>query len=227
MDITAIAAKVRRITKTDTNTYSDANILADLNMLEAEMLSFILKIQGYREVGGNEVYTDLVSTTGLVNGDNGYNGEYSFPDDFLKLKRLEVKFSGVDSLPTTLYDSSDNTHSEYEQAGDGFVTPHVRFDRGSYIIRPLPTANVSSGIHIWYEQRQAALTLLSQTPILEKSFHRIYPLLLAKEYAQENPDKYNQLWDVEIDKLKRAIANHYRTKFKFKKEITVEKVSFK
>lgn len=229
MDVNAITVKTHRVTHTDNSTYPDANILADLVLLDAEMIAYVLKVQGYREVNGKEVYSDLISTTGLNKGDSGYNGEYSFPLDFLKLKRIEVKFTGADSLPTVIYDPSGNTSSEYETPSDNFDTsnPNIRFDHGSYFIRPLPTATVLGGIHIWYEKRQAALSSGSDIPSLEPSFHRIYPLLLAKEYSQENPDKYNKLWDDEIAKILREIANFYRTKFRFKKELSTQFISFK
>lgn len=226
MNVAAITAKTHRLTKTDTNTYTDANILIDLNLIEAELAVFVLKVQGYRDFQGNKTTCNLVSVTGLSAGSIGYNGEYPFPDDFLKLKRLEVKYDDS-SIPVLLYDQSTNQYSENEDPGDGFSssTPYVRFDRGSYFIRPLPTTSVTGGIYLEYEQKPTVLT--TGTPCLDTSFHRIYPLMLAKEYSQENPEKYNQLWDVEIEKIKREIANFYRKRVNYTKEITTYHESYK
>lgn len=228
MNVAEIIAKTHRLTHTDTNTYTDANILADLNQLQKEMTIAILKLQGYREAFATEAYLNLVSTTGLTVGQVGYNGEYPFPDDFLKLKRIEVKYSGNQSIPTVLYDYSANSNSEYEDSGDSFTEdePNVRFERGSFFIRPLPDTTVSGGIHIWYEQRQDVL-VAGSTPALQEDFHRIYPLLLAKEYAQENPEKYNQLWDTEIFEIKREMATYYRKKFPYTKTFSTQSTSYK
>lgn len=219
MTVAEITAKVHRLTKTDNATYPDTDILIDLNLVQGEMVMDILKVQNYRNFETTQAYTDLISTTGLSEGDVGYEGEYPFPTDLLRPKRIEVKFDGEDSTPVLVYDSSENTKSEYEDLDENWkeTKPYVKIERDSYFIRPTPDTTVTDGIHIWYEPRQSDVT--TGTPLLEVNFHRIYPLLVAVEFGLEKPDRFNPNWELQIEKIKRDIFSHYRNKFNYRKTL--------
>ena len=196
------------------------------------MFMEILKAEGYSNSGYGEATHDLLSTDGLSSGDLGYDGEYPFPSDFLKPLRAELTYStSTDPTKAIIYDISDSLISESDEdvINSNFSqnSPYIRFGRDSFFIRPLKTTtgDITGGIHIWYTARQSELEA-GDTPVLEANFHRIYPLLLAKEYAMRDSDKYNALWDREIKKLMDDIRSFYRRRFKFQKVLSTQTYNF-
>lgn len=227
MDVSAIQAKTHRYTKTsNTSGYSDANILIDLNLIKNEINFDILRWQGYREVLDNTATLDLADWTAVSAGALGYNGEIPFPSDLLDLKRLEISLDGV-MTPVTIYHDTDNDLSENDDVNTNFGAskPYAIISRGGVRLRPIPSEVVAGGLVITYAQKQAALT--TGSPLLESSFHRIFPLLLAHEYGLENPEKMNPRWEVEIDKLRRQIRSFYSFRYTPVMRIRARKISGK
>jgi hypothetical protein len=221
MEKSEILTKGRRYCKASTDAYSDVEMLEDLNLFQGELLIMVLEAQGYTNAGQGEAYTNLVDGTSLAEGDNGYNGEYAFPADMLRPTRIEVKYDGADSKPITIYDQSEHNYSEHEDVNDYFTEdqPHVRFMRDSIVLRPVPEDNVTGGLHIWYDKRQNDLVDDDDEPIIDKNFHRIYPLLLAQEFSLRNPDKTNNMWRAEINDLKRRIKKFYNNRLRYRKKV--------
>jgi len=199
MTVAQLLSRSYRLTNTNSTTFLDGNatnVLADLNTLYGQRILDILRIQTDRNASQTEVKTDLVSVTGLSAGDNGYNGEYAFPTDLLKPVRVEVSYDGTTWNPCKTYDVNEKDGSEHYQTdiNNNFDTsePYVRFDRDSFFIRPVPTATVSNGIHIWYEQRQSDLT--TGSPTFETNLHDILAYDLAELEALMHSSKYDYKW---------------------------------
>lgn len=227
MNVAEITAKTHRYTRTsNTSGYSDANILIDLNLIKNEINFDILRWQGYKEVLDNTATLDLADWTGVSAGALGYNGEIPFPTDLLNLKRIEISLDGV-MTPVTIYHDTDNPLSENDDINTNFdsSTPYAIISRGSIRLRPIPSEAVTAGLLITYAQRQADLT--TGSPILESSFHRIFPLMLAYEYGLENLEKMNPLWETEIEKLKKQIRSFYSFRYAPTMRLRARKVSGK
>ena len=235
MNVGALKSEIRFITKTDTSSFSDADILTGLNLHQGEIVQDILRVQTERNSQGNEVRYNLISTNGLTEGNLGYNGEYPFPADLLRPIRVEVSFDGKTWRPCSVYDISENHRSEYDQVdinntflqNDGLVfeastiTPQLRFLRDSFFIRPLNTgATVTNGIIVWYEQRQANMAVDADLPVLEANYHEILVLKGAIRYASRYPEKYNPLWQTKLDELMRSMKEYYKNRFKRNKRLT-------
>ena len=227
MDVAAITAKTHRYTRTsNTSGYSDADILIDLNLIKNEINFDILRWQGYKEVLDNTATLDLADWTEVSAGELGYNGEIPFPTNLLNLKRIEISLDGV-MTPITIYHDTDNKLSENDDINTNFDSskPYAIISRGSIRLRPIPSEAVTAGLLITYAQRQSDLT--DGSPILESSFHRIFPLMLAYEYGLEDIEKINPLWESEIEKLKRQIRSFYSFRYAPKMVIRARKVSGK
>lgn len=235
MNLTELRAKTRWITRSDATSFADADLDRELNSAYRQTAILILQAQGYRNQFGKHSYTDLIDNTGLVEGDNGYQGQYSFPTNLLKPHRVEVKFS-ADSTPklATVYDLSENTLFS-EQSDDDLTemahqdNPIVRFNNDSLFIRPLNTsgANITNGIHIWYEYRQDEMDTGTDVPNFEESFHEILCYFAALEFYVRYPDKYNRKAEQRLNELKRDLAKFYRARMSYKKTITPSAESFK
>lgn len=220
---TNIAAYARILTNTNSTTLSDADILTMLNVKYGHRILDILKIQVDKNANITESYTDLISTTGLVAGDVGYNGEYPFPTDFLRPTRVEILSTATGTpVKAEFYDIQENDFSETDSDSIGSVfstaSPYVRFERNSFFVRPLVTTTVTAGIHIWYEARQTALSTLADTPSFEANLHDILAFDVAELEALRHPAKYTIEWRDAFALLKleaeRRFMDFYKSQFK-------------
>lgn len=224
--------EVRFLTATDTSTYTDTDLLRGLNILQAQAVIKMMIAQGFRPVNETEFITDFVSTTGLVAGDNGYMGEYGFDSNWIKPTKIQVQFDVDDSpLPCNLYDLSENDKSESDEdeidATFDDSEPYARFQRETYLIRPLNTGTtVVGGIHIWAEKRQTDLTSTSQSPIMESNLHDWYIKKLAVRFGKfrEGITLVQLLRDIE--ELEDLISQTYRQKLRTPKKLTINQINF-
>jgi len=225
MNVASIESKAYRLTNTNSTTFLDgvaANILEELNTQYGGRVLDILKVQVDRNASQEEATTDLISTSGLVAGDLGFNGEYPFPLDLLKPIRIEVSYDGTNWYPATIYDVYDNDQSEHneDQVNINFnqTNPFVRFDRDSYFVRPLKTTtgDITKGLHIWYEQRQTDLS--TGSPNFETNLHEILSYDLANQEYLMHPTKYDANWKMNFDlervKVEERFKEFYKNRFK-------------
>ncbi|MEI9966173.1 MAG: hypothetical protein WDN67_00635 [Candidatus Moraniibacteriota bacterium] len=223
MLVSAIRTLARRLAQTNSVTYSDADALIDFNVCYSGRILDILKIAVDRNASETEVTTPLLSSVGLVSPQIGFNGEYPFPTDLIRPLRIEVSYDGLTWRPVNFYDIYENPLSEHEEGGIqaqfSEAAPFVRFERNSFFIRPLKTTagNISAGIHIWYEMRQAELDE-NGTPDIETNLHTLLAFDMAVMFAVANPSI------VDTTHLNRILGNrtewedrfdeHYKNQFK-------------
>lgn len=229
MTVQDLINEIRFITKTDSTSFTDAEIIAGLNLHNAEIIQDIIRVQTTRNTTATNVRYDLISTGGLSEGNIGYNGEYPFPTDLLRPIRVEVSFDGASWRPCEVYDINGNSTSEYNQTEINqawmttenigttptAVTPYVRFMRDSFFIRPLNTnSTVSNGLVVWYEARQEDLSLTTDSPVFESNFHEILVFKGALRYAMRYAEKYNPLWQTKANEIKTYMMEWYKNRFK-------------
>jgi len=233
MDLSTIRDEVRFITRTDTTTFTSAQINTEANIVYQKIILEILKVQGYRNTAGKHVSTSLLSTSGLVSGNLGFNGEYPFPTDMVRPIRFEVKYASTDELvPCKVIDMVQNEHS---LVGDDEVNaaasedlPIIRFFHDSYFISPVKTTagDISGGIHIWYEYRQTALSADGDTPQFEESLHDLIPLMVAERFYLRHPSKRNAAVISERDSTMKQLINFYKRRIPLAKQLVAQQTNF-
>ena len=222
-----------RLVNKDSSTFLDGNatnILADLNRAYGHRVLDILRVRVDKNASITNVNTTLISTVGLVNGDNGFNGEYAFPTDLLNPVRFEVSYDGVTWKKATVYDNTLNEESEYNdtQLIGTFSeeNPRVDFTRNSYKIRPPKTTagNITNGIYIEYEKRQADFTTGTAPTEIEQNLQDILSYDLAKLEMIMHASKYtNQelaVFNMEHQKIEQRFLEFYRSNLPTKKTMT-------
>lgn len=187
------------LTNKSATTFLDAdstNIYKHLNIAYGHRILDILRVRVDKNATIEEATTDLISTVGLSEGDNGYNGEYAFPADLLKPSRFEVSYDGKNWVKCEIYDNAVNYDSEYnkEQLESSFSQskPYVDFTRNSYKIRPPKNTagNITKGIFIEYERRQADFTSSTAPSEIEQNLQDILAYDLAELEMIQHADKY-------------------------------------
>ena len=223
MTVAELFEEVRWNTRTDADTFKDEDILTGLNIAYGQVISKILQTTGQWEVNGKESYTNLISVTGLLDGQVGYNGEYKFPSYLIRPIRMEISYDGKEYYPANLYDLELNSSSEISELNKFSPTsPYCRFYNNKFVIRPLPTETVVSGLHIWYEKRQEPLSLGTDSPNFEANYHQILALMVAMRYARKFPTRMaNHISEIQRDKygVEQDMLRDYSNRFQMRRKI--------
>lgn len=229
MNVTALTNEIHWKTNTNSTTFPDADILIGLNLHTAQIVMDIIRVAVDVDATEEEATTDLIANA--IEGQTGYNGEYSFPDDLLRPTRAEITYDGITSVPCKIYDLTENDSSEYKTealtASFSKEQPYVRFDRGSYIIRPIPEVNVTKGFHIWYEARQSAMAEGEDKPMFISDYHELLAFMGAERRAEKFPDIYNPLWTSRRQELKMNMLEFYKNRYKRRLVMKPKYESFK
>lgn len=225
--------KAYRLTNTNSSTFLDGNstnLYKDLNSEYGKRILDILRVRVDRNATINEATTDLISTVGLSEGNNGYNGEYAFPSDLLKPSRFEVSYDGITWKKARIYDNALNLGSEYNDTqlkGDfSEDDPCVDFSRNSFKLRPPKTdaGNITKGIMIEYEARQVDFTS-STTPIdIEQNLQDILAWDLATLEILMHNERYKPTFisnfNNEKNKVEQRFLSFYKTNLPLNKVMT-------
>jgi hypothetical protein len=232
-----VANYARTLLNRNSTTFTDEEALTLLNVAYGKRILDILRTEVDRNAQITEAATTLLSTEGLSPGDNGYMGEYAFPSDLVKPLRVEVSYDGVSWNKCRIYDLNENLASEAteDSINRTFSTnhPYVEFSRNSFFIRPLKTTpgDISEGIRIWYELRQAELPTLASTPDLEPNLHDVLAFDIAEVKALNQSQSYDAKWWNLFNKMKAEAENKffqfYKSQMKRNKGITVKRDRYK
>lgn len=230
-----ILAKAYRLTGRDSSTFLDGNltnIYKDLNTCYGHRILDILRVRVDKNASITNATTNLISTVGLVEGDNGFNGEYKFPANLLRPTRFEVSYDGITWRKATIYDNASNNQSEFNdtQLIERFseFEPMVDFSRNSYKIRPPKTTsgNVTKGIYIEYEKRQADFTDSTSPSEIEPNLQDILAYDLAEMEIIMHTDKYTSnkinVFNSKKKDVERAFLSHYMSNLPTRKTVTFD-----
>jgi hypothetical protein len=152
------ASYIRFLTKTDTTTFTDADILALANLGIDDISAEIIKV--------NEDYFAVPATTDLVADQR----EYPFPDEMLSsMKRVEAAFEVADPLVFIRLKETDLTKYKKGMDEATIITEFsndegiASFDiiRKAIYILSGTIIDVTSGLKLWYTQYPAHLSDLT------------------------------------------------------------------
>lgn len=229
MNLTNIETQTRWYTKTDSNTFSDADILREANNELAKLIMKKVQMEGNVSSLGH-LATHTLKAEGAESTEAGYNGEYPYPDDCLFLTRVEAKFSD-DHIPVLLYDISQNVYSEFTDVDEPFSSssPRMRFQRDSIFIRPFPDSDVTEGLYIEYVKRQTAFSDDTDSAEFEQNFHDLIPMGISIRFFKRDVKKYREeLREMrkDYDALEKEFMEFYRDRNEQKLRITTKRETF-
>jgi hypothetical protein len=220
MNGSSILSKAYRLTGTTLGNFLDGNsatIYEEANLCYKQRVLDILHYRVDKNATIKNTTTDLISSVGLSEGDNGFNGEYSFPSDLLRPVRFEISYDGVTWTKAQVYDNAINFSSEKNdvqlEASFSQGSPQVDFTRDSYKIRPpkMTAGNITKGIYIEYEARPIDFEA-GTTPIdMEESLHDLLAYDLAELEMIAHPEKHTAripLFRAKRDEVEKRFIQH-------------------
>lgn len=168
----------RFITDTDTDTFTNADLDASLNMYYDLFVSEILDAMDEWDFNADIATADLVAN----------QQEYVFPTTLLKIKRIEVTYDGTNWYKAEPMDVNEVGHAtDTTSIRNHFITSEPYFDLmdTSLMLYPVPTANSTAGIKIWYEKNVDHLSADTDEPAISRSFHKGLCYGAAKDYFEK------------------------------------------
>lgn len=226
MEVSEIINITRRLTRTNVTSYTDADIFIDLNDAYKKTIARIIQKTTSFDFAGRIAITNIIKADDATQGTSGYNGQYAFPDDILKIVRIEVKSTtGGIFRPLT-----ERDEQQIESAiGDTLSQFYMVFNN-TITLSPLPVETVDGGLKIWYEQRKQDLTANNDVPAFEASFHRILALETARSFFINDPTEDNvyrkQQVEGELGEYLARLDTFYATKENKNYQLKVKNVNY-
>ena len=118
--------------------------------------------------------------------------EYTFPTDILKIKRIEVSYDGTTWKEASPMDVNERGGAnDTTTIGQDFISSSPFYDLmdTGLMLYPIPSANVTGGIKIWYEKLQAYLSADTDEPNFARPFHKGLCYGASKDYFEDYLEK--------------------------------------
>jgi hypothetical protein len=182
MTLTELRSFTRFLTNTNTTTYSDADLDFNLNSQYDIFTAIIIN-----SMDDWDFQADY-ATTNLVAGQQ----EYTLPTDIIKIKRVEVSYDGTNWYEANPMDINERTSAnDATSVASDFSTASPMYDLmdSSLFLYPIPSANSTGGLKIWYEKNVTPLSSTSDIPVIIKSFHKGLCYGAAEDFFDKYPTK--------------------------------------
>lgn len=212
-----VATKARALTHTDTGSYTDANLLIDINLWYQKVADMILGSQDDSDWDDPRRTTYPVQTTPMIANQRDYPIPVS--ERMLKLKRVDISYDGSNSYRADPFDTGafpqgikfSNSSSVDANFDANFIrqAPKYDFSYNAIWISPMPVAaDVTAGGFIraeWFRSVQpfttsdysSVITDSTVIPGFDESFHMI--LAYGAAYEKANSDLLPQADRIEKD----------------------------
>jgi len=200
--------QVRFLTKTSTTdgTGTDTNLIRILNDYHNRQ---IIKF-----VNTNEDKFGIRATTDLNTVAN--QEDYPAPSDLIRIKRLEVNYTGSSDGFKKLNEMDINDSQMPSSVSDianyySTAFPYYSYF-GDYIyLKPVPTQNVSGGLKLWYIRNPGQISNASSSLRTPLEYHGYLAYGVAGEVARRQGNDglavtMSQLWEDSLTKIEKNFA---------------------
>lgn len=222
MTLENLQSQVRELTNTDSSSYTDAQISANLTRWAHLFTTEILDSQDEWEFQGETATTDLTAD----------QQEYTFPTDILKIKRIEITYDGTNWYKVNIWDSSERGYSlDSDEISDfSEETPYAELFDKSMLLYPIPDESQTAGLKVWYSEEIVgedsdgdditSFSASTDKPNIKEAFQRGLILGAAKDYAQkfQNWDLF-KIADSEQEKIISRMKQFYGSRIQDRKVI--------
>jgi len=209
-----IATKARFLVDADTKSYTDANLLRELNEAYEWVVGYILGLDGMWQYDDTNFTDHPIATTTLVEGQY----DYAFEDAFLEVLKIQVKDADgkehfLDQIDR--YEADQPLEEKYDVNG---LPRKYDVQGGSVFIYPAADGGASvtlaAGLKIFYQRTadiytSAQFTTGTKVPGFASPYHYILSFKAALTYALKYKPNRVAAIQSQILILSRDIKTHY------------------
>lgn len=215
MLLNEVSQKITNLCNTDTNEYTNANRLIDINNAQDAIEAIILRSQDGWKFDDSNQGTDPILTINTVAGTQAY----AYNASVLRIIKLEVSSDGTTYTTATSLDPRDlpdlSTTALYTASNPAYTVI------GSKIyLYPTPVGSVTAGIKMTVGRLATAFTVTNLTttvassmvsPGFDRIFHPMISLYCAKEWAMakglSNLNALKGEWNEMVAQIRDFYAN--------------------
>lgn len=222
MTLSDIASHARFLTYSDSTSYTDAQLLINLNLWYQKTVSMILESADEADFDDNRNTDYPILTTPMIAGQRDYTMPVS--EKVLKIKRLDISYDG-----STYYKAEPIDAGEIPYGLGNDTTTDANFTRvaprydpqyNSLFIYPLPTAaDVAAGglLRVEWERQitpftSGELTTGTVVPGFDDPFHPILSYGAAFEYATSRQQPQLAQITAQLQDYEQRLRTHYGRK---------------
>jgi hypothetical protein len=216
MNISDINSMVSFRASTDTTQYSAANRLISTNRWYQKIVTMILGAQDEWDWDDSNQSDYPIATTNLIAGQQ----DYTFPGSLkiLKIKRAEISLDGVTWKRLQPFDINQFAlATDTTSIRNNFSTDQPCYDMEYNAIKlyPTPTANVTTGLKIWFlrepvEFTTAEVTAGTKEPGFDEAFHSMIPLGMIYDWCSAKGGSSPILANLKVDVEKELLDYEVR-----------------
>jgi hypothetical protein len=212
MTFTEIKSFARRLTNTDSTTYSDANLTADANTVYDEIISLILASDNRWQFDDKNFTTQPIATTNL----NANQQDYEFDTTFLEVRKVLIKdAAGNWSIPLRPFDMDDSptAWASLQNEATNTGTP-FRYDvlASSLFLDPKPNYNSTGGLKVFFQRNGDSFDVAdtTKTPGFASLFHKVIPIGTAFYFATYRNLPQRESLNADYEKIKKDITEYFQ-----------------
>lgn len=208
MNFTTILSEARRFSKTNSTSYTTADITESVNRAFDRVASLIRQANG-RWQWDDSNNTDHPIFLATLTTDQQ---DYELDPDMYGVQRVEVKDTAGNWTKLTPFDQADIFDQSITDFLSGSGVPQY-YDKlgGSLFLYPKPSYTQVESIKAYCERGPSYFLTsdTTKTPGFNPMFHRLLPLWAAYDYLAINNVKTADRFKGEILELENALMEHY------------------
>jgi len=197
---------VSDLTDSDSTAFPTATRLIYANQAQSRIAGVIIGTDGRWNWDDSNQTNLPIGTTDLVSGQE----DYSFDDEFLKVKKVQILDSSGATQRLTSKDMKDYTSTYQDNAASGGTPLNYDKDGRSIFLNPIPNYNSTAGLKVYFQRTTKDITSFGATsPGFVSTNHGILAYMIAIPYCMKYHQDRVVLFQNEVMRQMQAIEDFY------------------
>lgn len=209
MTFSDLVADTRRLSDTNAQSYTIANVTASINRAFERVTSLIREAQGRWQQDDSNNTDFPIATATLTSGQQDYELD---PNEHFRIERVEVKDTAGGWTKLIPFDQSDVYNQPLSDFLSGSGIPQF-YDKvgNSLFLYPKPSYTQAASLKLYYERGPSYFTVSDTTksPGFNPLFHRLLSLWAAHDYAFIKQLKVDASLQGEIALMEEKLQGYY------------------
>lgn len=205
---------VSDLTDSDSTAFPTATRLIYANQAQSKIAGLIIGTDGRWNWDDSNQTNLPIGTTDLVSGQE----DYSFDDEFLKVKKVQILDASGNTQKLTSKDMTDYTTTYQDNAASGGTPTFYDKDGRSIYLDPIPDYNSTAGLKVYFQRTTKDITSFGATsPGFVSTEHELIAYMISIPYCMKYHPERVVAYQNEVVRGMRAIEEFYSRRSKDEK----------
>lgn len=235
MTITNLNLETRFLCDATTTSYAAADLLRRINMAYEQVVGWLINADGTAQFDDTNYSAFPIGTYTMV----ADQAKYSFNDKFLQIINVQIKDAGGEFniiKPIDQEEFSNDIPLEEAFETSGLPVYYDKLSDDTIKLYPAPSATdttLTSGLKIYFKRTADLFTTDdvstgTKEPGFASPYHHILAYMAAIPYCMKYKKDRVQVYELEIERLKKGLINLYSQRERDKKKVmTIAPINFR